>query len=134
MSLLDRSAALLRCGRKVMAEHAPRAPLSAGSSSAAWQAGQFVVLVLCKLALILAIAQTPSGVSSADMAEVARKATEECLLSEARFEAVGRQARERCCPFTRPQTTSCSVDHRSFSRAHSFGHRLSNGLLAPLRC
>jgi hypothetical protein len=134
MSLLDRSAALLRPDRQVVGEHAPQAPLNGGSRSAAWQAGRFVVLVLCKLALILAVAQTPSGVSSADMAEVARKATEECLLSEARFEAVGRQARERCCPFTRPQATSFSVDHRSDSRAHSLGHRLSNGLLAPLRC
>ena len=134
MLLLDQFAALPRYGRKVVGRHAPRVPLSVDSSLAAWRITQYALLLVCKFALVLAIAQAPYDVSSVDAAEVARKATEECLLSDARFEAVGRQARERCCPFTLPQVASFSVDQRSASRAHSIGHRLSNGLLAPLRC
>jgi len=134
MLLLDQSAALPRCGRKVQGRHAPRFSSSVASSLAAWRLAQYCLLLVCKLALVLAIAQAPYDVSSVDAAEMARKAAEECLLSEARFEAVGRQARERCCPFTLPQVAPFSVDHRSESRAHSLGHRLSNGLLAPLRC
>lgn len=104
-------------------------------SRAALRLAQFVLLALCKLALVLTVAQVPSDVVGADAVETAKQATEDCLLTEARSEmGCLRPAGVRCGALVSLRTSSVQVAQRAASRGHAHGHLLDNGLRAPLRC
>jgi hypothetical protein len=105
------------------------------SGLAVWRLTRFSLLLLCKLALVLTIAQVPGDVVGSDMAEVAQRVSEECLLTEDRSERGGRrQANLRPMASGSLQRCPIRVDQRAISRGHAHGHLLNNGLRAPLRC
>jgi len=107
----------------------------ASSKRIAWKAARVVFPVLCKLALLLAMVQTPTEATGSDAAEESKTVAEECLLVASPSDIRCRSgAQERRCISHVASRAPVATAQRLAESDCSHGHILSNGLRAPLRC
>ncbi|MBX3415263.1 MAG: hypothetical protein KF708_21440 [Pirellulales bacterium] len=101
----------------------------------AWKLARLVFPVMCKLALLLAMVQTPTEASGSDAAESSKTVAEECLLVVSPTDTRCRNgALERRCVSHIASRAPVATAQRLAESDCSHGHILANGLRAPLRC
>lgn len=107
----------------------------ASSKRVAWKAARVVFPVMCKVALLLAMVQTPTEATGSDAAEESKAVAEECLLVVSPTDVRCRSgAHERRCISHVASRAPAATAQRLAESDCSHGHILANGLRAPLRC